>query len=183
MAASPSIATRISTDQLAFGQPADLPVSVLPTELDIARCFLHEKQKWMIENSAKKEPDNSIIAEIVVSKVESVYKRASIPTVRKDTIKARVLKVYEKRQSIIRIPAARRYKNPKCPNPYDLSDFFKNKKDVFLKGISCLFEVVDNENVPKIESEFLKDQRSVRKMTISSTVDKGYQETTAERVK
>src|SRR6218665_2582375 len=43
---------------------------------------------------------------------------------------------------------------------------------MFLKGISCLFEVVDNEDVPKIEREFLVDQRTVRKMTISNTVDK-----------
>src|SRR6218665_3196334 len=42
---------------------------------------------------------------------------------------------------------------------------------MFLNGISCLFEVVDNENVPKIEREFLVDQRTVRKMTISNTVE------------
>src|SRR6218665_4196795 len=88
------IATRLFTDQLAFGQPAQLPMSVLPTELDIAKSFLHEKQKCIIETSAIKEPDNSLIAEIVVSQVESVYKIASMPTVRKDTLKARVLKVY-----------------------------------------------------------------------------------------
>jgi len=35
-----------------------------------------------------------------------------------------------------------------------------------------LFEPVDNENVPKIEREFLVDQQTVRKMTISNTVDK-----------
>ncbi len=171
-ASSNSIATRLSTDQLAFGQPAQLPMNVLPTELDIAKSFLHEKQKWIIETSAIKEPDNSFIAEIVVSQVESVYKRASIPTVRKDTIKARVLKVYEKLKSITRIPAARRYNNQECPDPNDLSGFFKHKEDMFLNGISCLFEVVDNENVPKIEREFLVDQRTVRKMTISNTVDK-----------
>src|SRR6218665_3927300 len=99
-ASSNSIATRLSTDQLAFGHPAQLPMNVLPTELDIAKSFLHEKQKWIIETFAIKEPENSFIAEIVVSQVESVYKRASIPTVRKDTIKAWVLKVYEKRKSI-----------------------------------------------------------------------------------
>jgi len=43
---------------------------------------------------------------------------------------------------------------------------------MFLKGIVCLFEVVVNENVPKIEREFLVDQRTVRKMTISNTVYK-----------
>jgi len=78
-ASSNSIATRLSTDQLAFGHPAQLPMNVLPTELDIAKSFLHEKQKWIIETSAIKEPDNSFIAEIVVSQVESVYKRATIP--------------------------------------------------------------------------------------------------------
>src|SRR6218665_366264 len=106
-ASSNSIATRWSTDQLAFSQPAQLPMNVLPTELDIAKSFLHEKQKWIIETSAIKKPDNSFIADIVVSQVEIVYKRATIPTVRKDTIKPRVLKVYEKRKSITRIPAAR----------------------------------------------------------------------------
>src|SRR6218665_2165246 len=43
---------------------------------------------------------------------------------------------------------------------------------MFLKGIVCLFEVVVNENVPKIEREFLVDQRTIRKMTISNTVYK-----------
>jgi len=56
-ASSNSIATRLSTDQLAFGHSAQLPMNVhvrrlLPTELDIAKSFLHEKQKWMIETSA-----------------------------------------------------------------------------------------------------------------------------------
>src|SRR6218665_570228 len=171
-ASSNSIATRLSTDQLAFGRPTQLPMNVLPTELDTAKSFLHEKHKWIIETSAIKEPNNSFIADIVVSQVESVYKRASIPTVRKDTIKPRVLKVYEKRKSIMRIPTARMYNNQECPDSNDLSGFFRHKEDMFLNGISCLFEVVDNENVPKIEREFLVDQRTVRKVTINNTVDK-----------
>src|SRR6218665_418802 len=95
----------------------------------------------------------------------------------------RVLKVYEKRKSITRTPAARRYDNPECLDPNDLSGFFKHKKDMFRKGISCLFEVVDNENVPKIEREFLVDQRTVRKMTISrpNTVDKEATRTQQQR--
>ena len=68
-ASSDSIVTRLFTDQLAFGQPAQLPMNVLPTKSDIAKSFLHEKQKWIIKISAIKEPDNSFISEIVVSRV------------------------------------------------------------------------------------------------------------------
>ena len=149
MAAWAKISTRMTTDQLAFGQPAELSVNILPTELNIATSFLYELQNWMIETSAKEEPNNSIIAEIFVSQVESVYKHASLPTVQKDTIRSHVLKVYEKCQSIIHIPAARRYKNTK-------------------KEISDLFD----EIVLKMERDFFVDQQNSRKIQISSTVDK-----------
>jgi|SRR6218665_1424958 len=91
---SNSIATRLSTDQLAFGHPMQLPMNVLPSELDIAKTFLHEKQKWIIETSAINEPDNSFIAEIVVvSQVESVYKRATIPMLENTFYGSRILSI------------------------------------------------------------------------------------------
>ena len=70
-ASSTSIATRWSTEQLAFGQPAQLPMHVLPTELDIAKIFLHEKQKWITETSTIKEQDCIVLYCIVL--YSSIY--------------------------------------------------------------------------------------------------------------
>ena len=71
-----------------FSQPVELPVHIFQTKLDIATSFLYEKQKWIIETSTQKNPDNNIIVEIDVSQVETYYKRAPFPTVRKNTVKS-----------------------------------------------------------------------------------------------
>ena len=111
----------------------------------------------IIETSAIKEPDNSFIAEIVVSQVESVYKRASIPTVRKDTIKARVLKVYEKRKRITLIPAARRYNNQECSIPmiFQASSNIKNlKKTCSLTEFPVCLKLLIMRMCPRLRENF-----------------------------
>ena len=94
------LSTKQSTDQLALGQPADLPMNMLLMQLDIAKCLMYEKQQWMIGYKAAKEPDNATITDLVVQRVQKIYKVASIPTIRKDKIKKNVLCVYEKRMCL-----------------------------------------------------------------------------------
>ena len=38
------LATRTATEDMTFGQPADLPLISLPTELDVGKCFMFQKQ-------------------------------------------------------------------------------------------------------------------------------------------
>ena len=144
---------------------------MLPTELDVAKYFLFEKIKYKIDNQTNKDPDNSVISDIVVDKVISQYVRASIPTIRKDKIKQRVLNVYNKRLSIQKIPVQKRYIDPEATDKV-FSDFFIRQREEFHQSVSGLFDVADNAMVPKIELEFLNDQRGDRKMVIVDTIDK-----------
>ena len=61
----------------------------------------------MIENLTEKESDNDVIAEIVLKKVQQQYKLAGIPTVRKDLIRDRVIKVYIKCPILEKTPSKR----------------------------------------------------------------------------
>ena len=74
----------------------------------------------MIENLTEKEPDNNVIAEVVLKKVQQRYKLAGIPKVRKDLIKDRVTKVYMKRLILQKIPFKRRFvdSSAKTPTPF-----------------------------------------------------------------
>src|SRR6218665_1793062 len=66
----------------------------------------------------------------------------------------RVLKVYEKRKSITRTPAARRYDNPECLDPNDLSGFFKHKKTCSLKEFHVCLKLLIMRMCPKLRENF-----------------------------
>jgi len=65
-------------DQLAFGQPSMLPLNVLPTELDVAKCFLFEKVKWNIDNQTKKDTDIFLYNYFSNNRVVSIFLRLII---------------------------------------------------------------------------------------------------------
>ena len=129
---------------------------------------MFQKQQWIIENLTEKEPDNNVIAEIVLKKVQQ-YKLAGIPTIYKDLIKERVSKVYMKCLILQKIPPKRRFMDASAKTP---TPFFTQKKEGLIKGLSQLFEVADDKKVPKLEVKFLEDQHSERRMAITSTIDK-----------
>ncbi len=62
-----------------------------PTKLETLRAFLYEKRKY--SNGSKKEPSNSIIADVVVKQIQKIYAAADVKTLRKDIIVSKVMKI------------------------------------------------------------------------------------------
>lgn len=82
----------------------------LPTKLEILQAFLFEKQKWMINQSTKKEPPNSVVASIIREQIQKIYSNAGIENLlSKDRIKAKIIAIYKSRLDLLRIPRSKRY--------------------------------------------------------------------------
>src|ERR1043165_3918191 len=75
---------RPSTRQMlrcpVFGAPRQLCEVMLPTYEDI-RCYLFEKKQLKATSGTSKEPLVSKLCEIVATKTENIWIRASIPVI------------------------------------------------------------------------------------------------------
>lgn len=80
-----------------------------PTKLETLRAFLYEKQSYLNENLSKKEPSNSIIADVVAKKIQKIYADAGVKTLRKDVIAKKVMKAYKSRLDLLQFPRNQRY--------------------------------------------------------------------------
>lgn len=103
-----------------------------PTKLDTLRAFLYERQIYLDSNLSKKNPPISIIADVVVNSIKSIYSKAGLATLRKDIIKGKVLKVYRSRNKLLKFARSQRY-----------SEIFLKKKEQFESIMSETLEVAD----------------------------------------
>lgn len=110
--------------------PKALSLNKIPSALDVIQGFIYEKAKWMCDTGTQKEPAVSVISEKVVEKVQRIYRAARIKTIRKDKIKDKVIKLYNSRQTLLKISRSKRHKAS-----------FLNKKTVFESGMSKTFQV------------------------------------------
>lgn len=88
--------------------PKKLKRDSIPTKLQIIKAIAYEKMKWMRGNLNKKEPNISVIADVVTGNIKKIYSRAGIEVIRKDKIKERVMKIYNFRKSFLKVPTTRR---------------------------------------------------------------------------
>lgn len=79
----------------------------LPTKLETLRAFLYEKRKY---RKASKE-ELSIIARVVAKQIKKNYSEAGIDTLRKDIIANQVMKIYNSRLDLLKVPRCQRYTN------------------------------------------------------------------------
>lgn len=174
-----AVKTRAKTLCPIFGQGSDFNNRVLPTFYDVMKCCIDVRDKRM-PHANSKEATVHEISQIVVHKVEDIWRRASIPIV--STNRAmKILKDYHKK-----------YMNLKKSSHRKQS--FQIKIDLFVnEATKKLFDIaackcVDfticacqkSHKVPKIEQTFLTDQRTTRKMAISN-VDKKMTHTLTRR--
>ncbi len=87
--------------------PKKLP-DTFPTKLDILRAFIFEKKKWMKDQSSKKEPPISIIANVITEQIQKIY-LATGTQLQKDRVKAKIITIYKSRLELLRIPRSKRY--------------------------------------------------------------------------
>ena len=146
-----------------FGSPKDFG-NKLPTYAEVIRCCLWERRN-LAPTKGNKEPFFSDIARIVGKKVESLYQKASVPTVPLKNILRSIVSYHKKYQKLMK-----NYKS--CQNNVG----YKNKLNFFLQNAeSTLFDVAyckclnfsscsceKSKKVPPEEQSFLTDQRSTR---------------------
>lgn len=79
------------------------------SNLDIIRAILFEKQKYKKEKKSKREPGISVIANILATKIEDIYRKLDGNVIQKDKIKKKICEIYKLRKSLLKFPRAQRY--------------------------------------------------------------------------
>lgn len=75
-----TVKTRTKTLCPVFGPGKDFDERVLPTFFDVMKCYIHVRDE-LKPNLNSKEPNFNEISEIVVTKLQIIWKKASIPIV------------------------------------------------------------------------------------------------------
>ncbi|CAH1108460.1 unnamed protein product [Psylliodes chrysocephalus] len=131
------------------------------------KCYIKVRDKPM-PNINSKDPNFNEISQIVVTKVQNIWKKASIPVVT-FTRAYQMLKEYHKKYMNLKKSSHRK-------------DLFKRKAELFISNAKAkLFDLAickcadfstchceKNEKIPQIEQAFVEDQKTVRKMIIGS---------------
>lgn len=161
--------SRAQTNCEVFGAPLEHRELTLPTYYDVMKHYLFVQHDMKNKNNGK-EPSYKDISDNVISCIESVWKKASIPVVSTRRIQDMIKKYHEKYRKIIKLLSAKGSAN-KLEKVKTFRDDAKRKlfdiclcKCTELKRCNCSL----SNKVPKEEQEFLLDQRTTRKMFIGS---------------
>ncbi|KAL4132835.1 hypothetical protein QTP88_009924 [Uroleucon formosanum] len=165
-----AVCTRIKSKCPIFGDTRDLSNLVLPTYEDVMKFYLQARNQ-LKQNSNEKDPTVKIISEIVVTDVEKIWQKTSIPIVSHIRALQLLINYHDKYKKIIKS-----IKNRKNTLTFksNLEKFQNNANDTLFDLAACkciefyLCSCEKSRKVPIIEQMFLKDQRSMRKMAMSS---------------
>lgn len=146
-----------------LGDICELKDNVLPTYDDVIKLYEWTRHQRKLELETAKEPIFAEIADIVTSRIENIWRTASIPTVTRTRI-IQMLKAYHLK-----------YKNL-LKSVQRLSE---DKLEIFRQSSKLLFDISackckeliqctcpKDKKVPKQEQAFLIDQRTCRSMII-----------------
>lgn len=159
--------TRKSTSCPIFGAPEEINENQLPTYKQVMKYYNLVRHQLKLENNSKKEPSINEISEIVSSKVEYLWRKASIPTVSHNRVMQLIKSYHAKCKNLL--------KSLKRLSEEKIQDFHRNSERLFdLSSCKCkdleLCKCSKDQKIPKEERAFLIDQRTERKM-IMGTVD------------
>lgn len=164
----PKVKTRKNMNCSLFGASADLDshnAVLLPTYEDIIRCYFHVHVE--LKGDGSKKPSTNEVARIVAKKVETIWERASLPTVSYHRICAMITSYHTKYRNIIKPKTGRNtpFLNAKLAK-------FKKEAGKIFDVCSCKCSEINKctcqkeRKVAPIEWTFLQDQRTERKMGI-----------------
>lgn len=148
-----------------FGTAAPFNRNVLPTYEDIMKQYLYTRQEIKMGGQAK-EPTVTEVSAIIITDLEEIWKRASLPTISKERIMERLREYHAKYRKLLKP-----YKQRQGVATYmsQIEAFRKSAKNIF-DIAACKCKTFDNcsceksRKVPLKEREFLTDQRSNRTM-------------------
>lgn len=161
------VKTRRSSTCPLFGTSKDIlpSASQLPTYEDLMKCYLYVRLE--IKGDGSKQPQSAIVANIVASRVEQVWKHASLPTISHERIIKLILAYNTKYQNYIK------------PIKGKMSNFLQNKLDTFKTDSKRLFDIsrckcLDFEECScEKERKVPKVEWSCRKGTLLYTCPRG----------
>ena len=178
---SSQVVTRRRTAHFILGQPSDLPANMLPLEVDVFNKY--QKIKEENPNLLAKEIAKKLSEEIV----QLWKEKGNIPTVSTYSVQKMVENIQVRGKNILKIPKERREQllTELEEEKSGEKNSVKGRKRKHFDLLDQLFDVASckhksredcncpaEKKVPNREFEFLSDQRSDRKMMISSVDDK-----------
>jgi hypothetical protein len=160
--------TRKSNVFPVFGVVSDFKSNQLPTHADVIKSILFRRMQ--LKKDTGKDPSNKDICKTLAERFSKIYGSASIPSVTVKQIGDKILSYHNKYQTLIKPYKAR------CN-----VESYKQKLDKFLEDSKKLFNFSSckcrdfhscncpkEKKIPKIEQQFLSDQRNDRLMFIGS---------------
>ena len=164
------LSTRQSNQHFIFGNTNKLPDNILPTNKDVGRYFVYLKST---ENASNKKLSGQIAEELI-----DIWNRASIPTVQLLAVQHKVIRLIERGLYLSRSKKSKKLTSAFKTNLNKLFDICcckcPTKSHVDLNcNAGCKEVHVDcncrrNSKVPREETSFLFDQRTVGKMYIGN---------------
>ncbi len=115
--------------------PKTLPEKLL-NNLDIMKAITFEKQKWMKQKDTAKEPSISRIALVLAIKVQHIYRKLNQPTIERDKLKKKIMKIYNCRQQLLKIPRLQRHQPAFLKKIRMYQQFMSESLDVYRKRYS-----------------------------------------------
>lgn len=117
--------------------PEKLSLNELPTNGNILRAYVYEREKWLLDNDTEKEPDTSLISTLIGKQVRRIYKKAKIKTMKKCKIRQEVAKIYKSRLNLLKVALSKRSSKP-----------FLKKVEVYKSFLSNKFEITQRKSKP-----------------------------------
>lgn len=161
------VKTRQMSSCPVFGLPEKLPVSQLPTYNDIMKYYLFIRHELKPDITTK-EPTVHEISERLAQEVLEIWQKSSLPTVSFKRI-LQLIRVYHDKYRCLMKPYRGRQTNIKYQEK--INKFISDSHSLFDICI-CKCKVISDCNcpkecrIPKVEVDFLLDQRTTRKMMI-----------------
>ncbi|CAI6354827.1 unnamed protein product [Macrosiphum euphorbiae] len=163
------VLTRNKLKCFIFGDAKELSNNVLPTFEDVMQYYLFVKHKLKPETTSK-EPSVSSIAEIIAV-LEKVWLKASIPVVSHTRVLQMIKTYHDKYRNILKSAKSR----------INIETFKKKLENFQSEAKNSLFDIAackcvvlslcnceKSRKVPTIEQVFIIDQRTTRKMVMTS---------------
>ena len=104
----PTFLTRSKTAKFVLGQPAPLPLTCLPLEVDIYNAVIFTKNEMKLEDSGV--TNRSVFSKVAENVKEIWEVRGNLPSISHRTILEKVDKVFQRGKDLQKIPLERRSK-------------------------------------------------------------------------
>ena len=175
----PNFLTRSKTAKFALGQPAPLPVTCLPLEVDVYNAIIFTKNKMKADAPKSKITSRSVCSKVADDVKEVWEDKGNLPTIAHRAVLDNIEKIFKRGSDLQKIPLERRSKlleemesNPENVfdekggkgRPQKKYDFLQNLFDI----CTCKCEdrvmcsCTKEKKIPKREWDFLMDQRQNR---------------------